>query len=317
MKREIICLIGCLLLSTACFACASMENPPKPDSQSPMVEIQVPPVQAAVVQQPPATDTAPSQNQPEQTTARISASEPVQQDVAGPAVQTTAVESPVEEKPIVAPPSPRLPSAYLDIEEKADGNTPRARRTPPCRSSSYKIYQYMPDASKSQGMESRLSDISRDVAGKVFYQLKDDGEKNLTSTVAVVDAVPLSDLKRETEFGRIMAEFLLTDIADRGLKVTELRLGKEINIMAQSGEFILSRNIGELANSSPEVNYVVVSTFTNTRKTLIVQGRLVNLQNGLVKTSWRYTMPLNRELLGLFHTIEQQPFTIAVKGMNE
>ncbi|MEA3387607.1 MAG: FlgO family outer membrane protein, partial [Patescibacteria group bacterium] len=126
----------------------------------------------------------------------------------------------------------------------------------------------MPEASKSQGMESRLSDISRDVAGKVFYQLKDDGEKNLTSTVAVVGAVPLSDLKRETEFGRIMAEFLLTDIADRGLKVTELRLGKEINIMAQSGEFILSRNIGELANSSQEVNYVVVSTFTNTRKTL-------------------------------------------------
>ena len=272
--------MGCLMLSSACFACASMENPPQPEPQKPMVEVQVPPVQAAAIQQPPA-------------------------------------EPPVEEKSFVAQPSSRLPSAYLDIEKKAAAKAPQVQRTPPCRSSSYKIYHYMPEASKSQGMESRLSDISRDVAGKVFYQLKDDGEKNLTSTVAVVGAVPLSDLKRETEFGRIMAEFLLTDIADRGLKVTELRLGKEINIMAQSGEFILSRNIGELANSSPQVNYVVVSTFTNTRKTLIIQGRLVNLQNGLVKTSWRYTMPLNRELLGLFHTIEQQPFTIAVKGMNE
>ncbi|MEA3546288.1 MAG: FlgO family outer membrane protein [Thermodesulfobacteriota bacterium] len=279
MKREIICLMGCLMLSSTCFACASMENQPQPEPQKLMVEVQIPPVQSAVVQQPPA-------------------------------------EPPVEKKS-VAPPSSRLPSAYLDIEEKVAGNAPQVQRTPPCRSSSYKIYHYMPETSKSQGMESRLSDISRDVAGKIFYRLKDDGEKNLTSTVAVVGAVPLSDLKRETEFGRIMAEFLLTDIADRGMKVTELRLGKEINIMAQSGEFILSRNIGELANSSPEVNYVVVSTFTNTRKTLIIQGRLVNLQNGLVKTSWRYTMPLNRELLGLFHTIEQQPFTIAVKGMND
>ncbi|MBC8317655.1 MAG: hypothetical protein H8E41_07085 [Desulfobulbaceae bacterium] len=172
----------------------------------------------------------------------------------------------------------------------------------------------MPDSLRSQGTDTLLSDISRDVAGKVFYQLKDDGEKNYSSRVAVVAAVPLSDLKRETEFGRVMGEFLLTDLADRGLKVKELRLGKEINILAQTGEFILSRNIGELANVSPELDYVVVSTFTNTRKMLIIQGRLVNLKNGLIKTSWRYTMPLNRELLGLFHTIEK-PYTIAVKGM--
>jgi TolB-like protein len=178
---------------------------------------------------------------------------------------------------------------------------------------SYKIFHYMPDSSKSQGTESRISEMSKEVAGKVFYQLKDDGEKNLSSTVAVVGAVPLSDLKRETEFGRMIAEFLLTDLADRGMRVTELRLGREINIMEQGGEYILSRNLNELANSTPELNYVVVSTFTNTRKTLIVQGRLVNLHNGLVKTSWRYTMPLNKELLGLFHTIEP-PFTIAVKG---
>ncbi len=178
---------------------------------------------------------------------------------------------------------------------------------------SYKIFHYMPESSKSQGTESRISEISKEVAGKVFYQLKDDGEKNLTSTVAVVGAVPLSDLKRETEFGRLMAEFLLTDLADRGMKVTELRLGREINIMEQGGEYILSRNLNELANSTPELNYVVVSTFSNTRKTLIVQGRLVNLRNGLVKTSWRYTMPLTKELLGLFHSIEP-PFTIAVKG---
>ena len=130
----------------------------------------------------------------------------------------------------------------------------------------------------------------------------------------MVNAVPLADLKRDTEFGRIMAEYLLTDLADRGLKVTELRMGSEINILPQTGEFIMSRNIGELANNTPELDYVVVSTFTNTRKTLIVQGRLVSLKDGLVKTTWRYGLPLNRELLGLFHSVEQ-PFKIAVKGM--
>jgi hypothetical protein len=231
--------------------------------------------------------------------------------------ETPAPETPVTTTPEKAKYQPSHANAYLDLEKESDKPTQAAsveRDSSRCEPKRYRVYNYMPDSLRSQGTATLLSDISIDVAGKVFYQLKDDGEKNYTARVAVVAAVPLSDLKRETEFGRVMAEFLLTDLADRGLKVKELRLGKEINILAQTGEFILSRNIGELASVSPELDYVVVSTFTNTRKMLIVQGRLVNLKNGLVKTSWRYTMPLNRELLGLFHTIEK-PYTIAVKGM--
>ena len=180
--------------------------------------------------------------------------------------------------------------------------------------STFKMIQYMPDTSGSLGTETQLSEISKEIAGKVFYELQEEGEKNFTAKVAVVNAVPLSDFKRETEFGRVMAEYLLTDLSDRGLRVTELRMGQEINILPQTGEFIMTRNIGEIANNSPELDFVVVSTFTNTRKTLIIQGRLVSLKDGLIKTSWRYGLPLNRELLGLFHEAEK-PFTIAVKGM--
>lgn len=206
-------------------------------------------------------------------------------------------------------------STYAEPEENSEEPGKRVatlRRVP----SSYKVIQYLPDTSQSLGTESLLSEISQEVAGKVYYELKEEGERNFTAKVAVVNAVPLSDLKRETEFGRIMAEYLLTDLADRGLRVTELRMGKEINILPQTGEFIMSRNIGEIANNAPALDYVVLSTFTNTRKTLIVQGRLVSLKDGLIKTTWRYGLPLNRELLGLFHTAEQ-PFTIAVKGMGQ
>ena len=196
-------------------------------------------------------------------------------------------------------------------DEKSEATLPPPQRVP----TEYNVYQYLPDSSKSLGTETLLADIAKEVAGKIYYQLKDEGEKNFTAKVAVVNAVPLSDLKRETESGRVMGEYLLTDLADRGLKVTELRMGREINILPQTGEFILSRNIGELANKAPELEYVVVSTFSNTRKTLILQGRLIRLKDGLVKTSWRYGLPLNRELLGLFNGPEE-PYKIAVKGMS-
>ncbi len=206
------------------------------------------------------------------------------------------------------------PNAYLKIYETTQGM--REKRVDSANAEPrYRIYQYMPESSRSQATEGQLSDISKEVAGKVYYELKEDGEKNYSSRVAVVAAVPLSDLKRDTEFGRLMAEYLLTDLADRGLKVKELRLGKEISIIAQTGEFILTQNIGELANIAPELDYVVVTTFSNTRKTLIIQGRMVSLQNGEVKTSWRYTMPLTKDLLAFFQGGDQ-PLTIAVRGMN-
>lgn len=192
----------------------------------------------------------------------------------------------------------------------ADSRLSQSQRVP----TNHRVFQYMPDTSKALGTETMLSEISKEIAGKVYYELKEEGERNFTAKVAVVSAVPLSDLKRESEFGRVMGEYLLTDLADRGLKVTELRLSKEISIVPQTGEFIMSRNLAELANHAPELDYVVITTFSNTRKTLIVQGRLVALKDGQVKTSWRYGLPLNRELLGLFYQGEA-PFKIAVKGV--
>jgi len=175
------------------------------------------------------------------------------------------------------------------------------------------VYQYA-GSIPSPGTESLLSGISEEIAGKVFYTLKAGGDRHVFSKLAVVIAVPLSDLKRETEFGRLIAEYLLTDLADRGLQVKELRLGKDILIVPLTGEFIMSRNIGELAEQNPELDYVVVSTFSNTRKNLILQGRAVNLKTNLVEVSWRYSLPLTKELLALFHEAEQ-PFTIPIKGM--
>ncbi len=207
-------------------------------------------------------------------------------------------------------PSPEIAPGKAAASPAANASKDVVRRVP----TKYNVYQYMPDTSKTLGTEILLSEMSKEVAGKVFYEMQEEGEKNFTAKIAVVNAVPLSDLKRDTEFGRVMGEYLLTDLADRGLKVTELRLGKDITILPQTGEFILSQNIGELANKTPELEYVVVTTFANTRKTLIVQGRLVRLIDGAVKTSWRYSMPLNRELLALFQPAEA-PYKIAVKGV--
>ena len=161
-----------------------------------------------------------------------------------------------------------------------------------------------------------LAQMSKEVAGKVYHALQGEGDgQTLAGRIGVVNAVPLSDLKGDTEFGRVMAEYLLTDLADRGLRVTELRLGKEITVLPQTGEFILSRNLGELADKKPVLAYAMVSTFSNTSKTLIVQGRLVGLSDGLIRTSWRYALPLTGELRGLFQVAEP-PYRIAVKGFS-
>jgi|GEM_PF-2930967 len=170
-------------------------------------------------------------------------------------------------------------------------------------------------ASRSSTTEQILSRIAQEVADKVSSTMKQHaGLSSMTARMAVISAVPLSDLKHETEFGRMVAEYYLTDLADRGLQVQELRLGKDIHILPQSGEFILSQNAGELANDTLSLDYVIVSTFSNTKKTLILQGRMVSLQTGVIITSWRHTLPLTHELITLLDT-PPPPFTMAVKGL--
>lgn len=205
----------------------------------------------------------------------------------------------------------REQASVTDVETLLPAFGPEPRRD-------RRVLQSRTALSRSYGIENIFSELSKEVAGKVFYEMKDEGQHVLTSRVAVVSAVPLSDLKRETEFGRMVAEFFLTDLADRGILVEELRLGKDVTIVPQAGEFILSQNIGELANEAPAIDYVVVSTFTNTSKTLILQGRMIAVQTGLVVTSWRYNMPLNQELITLLGGGgDREPFAIAVKGPGE
>jgi len=166
----------------------------------------------------------------------------------------------------------------------------------------------------SSHTEQILSRVAKEVAAKVARTMREHPSlSSMTARMAVISAVPLSDLKRETEFGRMVAEYYLTDLADQGLQVQELRLGKDIHILPQSGEFILSQNTGELANDSVSLDYVIVSTFSNTKKTLILQGRMVSLQTGVIVTSWRHTLPLTHELIALLDT-PPPPFTMAVKG---
>lgn len=175
----------------------------------------------------------------------------------------------------------------------------------------------------SLGTERVLAEISLEISGRIIATLRAKGKEFLFSRLAVTNAVPLADLKRQTEFGRLLAEYILTDLGSQGMQVSELRLGKEIAILPQTGEFLLSRNSGELRHSKPEFDYAVVGTFSNTRSTLIIQGRLVDAIRGVVETSWRYTLPLNREVVGLFYDPEadapapEQIYTMAVKGIGQ
>ncbi len=176
------------------------------------------------------------------------------------------------------------------------------------------LFPYQAEVEQGPGLDYRLEKLAREVAGKVFYQLREDEPEIERLRLAVVVAVPISDLKRESEFGRVVAEYLLTDLADRGLSVTELRLGRDIHIIPQTGEFVLSRNIGEMASHQQDLDYVVVSTYSNTRRTLVLHGRLVALDDGLVRTSWRHSLPLDRELRGLFE-VGGRPSVVNIRSM--
>ncbi len=290
--RIMILLSGFLVF----LGCAGHDTPP------PRVEVPQPEQTAATERAPGAGDMAAEKTASENSDQTA----PVKAETVNAAEDRIAEKAEDAQKQQLTP--EQLYSAMLALE---DLGRVRARRLP----HTFRTMQYLPDTTGVSDTGTRLGEITGEIAGKVFYELKEEGQEVFSSRIAVVAAVPLADFKKETEFGRLVAEYLLTDLADRGLKVTELRLGRDINILPRTGEFLMSRNPGELASNFQELDYVVISTFSNTRKSLILQGRLVSLKSGLVISAWRHTLPLNRELMGLFATAGREPYRISVRGM--
>lgn len=126
-----------------------------------------------------------------------------------------------------------------------------------------------------------LSYMKRDYE-KFLSEKIEDSFKNLympasrniltNKTVAVTSMVNVNDFTQTSNFGRLFADLMITDLERVGWDVVDVR-GKTIKIQEKNGEFFLNRKD---IKKFPSNSIVLVGTYSNYKEGLILNIRLID-----------------------------------------
>lgn len=102
--------------------------------------------------------------------------------------------------------------------------------------------------------------------------------------VAVSTFVHLDQLYETSAMGRYLSEQMLHELQRMGVDVVEVRMMPSMKISQSHGEYVLSRDMGELSYLH-EVDAVVAGTYTVADGQIFINGRLLAVQTGKVLAS--------------------------------
>ncbi|WP_164968161.1 FlgO family outer membrane protein [Arcobacter sp. CECT 8986] len=97
--------------------------------------------------------------------------------------------------------------------------------------------------------------------------------------------VRLDNLKKTTEFGRVISESLINELSNRGFNVIEFRGQLNVSI-DDKGEYFISRDIGKLKDKIPNT-YVVVGTYSRQYGKVVLNARVIDNISGRIISSSR------------------------------
>jgi len=103
--------------------------------------------------------------------------------------------------------------------------------------------------------------------------------------------VNIDDLSQSSSFGRIISQQLASQFSSRGYKLVEMLLRKDIYIKQKEGEFLLSRQLMDVALEH-NVQAAIVGTYAVGATSVYVTAKVIDPSNRVVLASHDYELPL-------------------------
>ena len=116
-------------------------------------------------------------------------------------------------------------------------------------------------------------------------QMMQNKKINTNKSFIVTSFVRLDNLKKTTEFGRILSESMLNELSIRGFNITEFRGQLSVSVN-NNGEYFITRDPTKLKNAIQNT-YVVVGTYSRQYKRIMVNARVIDNMTGQVISSAR------------------------------
>jgi len=108
---------------------------------------------------------------------------------------------------------------------------------------------------------------------------------NDTGTLTITSFVNLDHLNKTSQFGRVLAESLYTELFIRGFNVTDFRGQNAISINTD-GEFYITRDIEKLQSEVPNT-YIVIGTYSQIDENVVINVRILDNRTGKIVASAR------------------------------
>lgn len=105
--------------------------------------------------------------------------------------------------------------------------------------------------------------------------------------VLITSFVRLDDLKKTSEFGRVISESLINELSNRGFNIVEFRGQVSVSVNEQ-GEYFIARDISKLKDTIAST-YVVVGTYSRQFGKIMLNARVIDNETGQIISSSRAT----------------------------
>ncbi len=152
-------------------------------------------------------------------------------------------------------------------------------------------YYYGPSAAPAVSQD--LLALSRDAADALLTQVTlDPAQPVMVSTVVQLDRLDAS-----SRLGRLVSEQVGGRLAQRGLRVAELRMRDSLALRPGQGELLLSRQVQEVARAQA-AQAVLVGTYAAAPQAVYISLRLVGVGN-TVLAAHDYVLPMDGNVRGL------------------
>lgn len=111
----------------------------------------------------------------------------------------------------------------------------------------------------------------------------------------VTTLVNIDQLEQSSTFGRLISEQVTSRMAQMGFGVVELKVRNGVYMKRNEGEFLLTREIKEVA-SAHKAQAVIVGTYAESASLIYVSLKLVNPANSMILAAHDYALPMDRQV---------------------
>lgn len=148
-------------------------------------------------------------------------------------------------------------------------------------------YNVVVNSQQSTGFLNQIASTIADQLGqnKDFPDLKN-------TPIGVTSIVNLENFSEITKTTNVVTENLIHEMQIRGYKVIDFKAMPTIKIGSNGGDYVFSRDLGDL-RTKQNISYALSGTYSYQKGGLVLNCRIVNLENNVVLASAQAFIPKN------------------------